>query len=197
MVECGGRRHSAHNRRQRGEVATTRLLNFAPAYRLKRPLPEKRDPLDRVGYARCHAPLLTDDLVVQDTMAKASTKVHQLGDQERPEPRPYRVSARCWKDHLRSRRETQKIDDFALVNPVTPADRSGLPSPGPIAPGPTPSADPGGFEGLPMRKQADLPVGTVMRRLNRARAALAGLLHEHRSALLSERPVEVNLRRVK
>jgi RNA polymerase sigma-70 factor (ECF subfamily) len=175
-------------------------------HRLRRQLPEKRDQLYRVAFSWCHDPALADDLV-QETLAKALTKGHQLRDRERLEPWLFRVLSNCWKDYLRARREMQDIDDVVLASPDTPADNYGeqqLVDRVRVGVAQLPLGqrqvltlvDLEGFSYAEVAEVLQIPIGTVMSRLNRARTALADRLRTYRAALADPPPV-TNLRRIK
>lgn len=182
------------------------LFGFRSASRLRRQLPDKRDQLYRIAFSWCHDPALADDLV-QETLAKALAKVHQLRDRERLEPWLFRVLSNCWKDHLRAHREMQDIDDIVLASPHTPADsyrereladrvRAGVAQ---LPSGQRQVLTLVDLEGMPYVEVAEvleIPIGTVMSRLSRARAALAERLRSDGEALL-DTPPATKLRSVK
>lgn len=144
--------------------------------------------LYRMAYAWCHDAALADDLV-QETLARGLTRVEQLRDLEKLRGWLFSILHRCWIDHLRGRRDD--LDESALTDLA--AD----------APGPDGAAErsqtvgrvrqaiaalPIGqrqvvtlvdLEELSYAEVADvlaIPIGTVMSRLCRARAALRHLL---------------------
>jgi len=77
--------------------------------------------LYRVAYAWCHDPDLASDLV-QETMQKAIKKHHQLQTEQALDAWLFRILANCWRDHCRSsqrQRETTSFDDLQQVEDVT------------------------------------------------------------------------------
>jgi RNA polymerase sigma-70 factor (ECF subfamily) len=182
------------------------LLSFGSAQRLRGQLPDQRDRLYRVAFSWCHDPVLADDLV-QETLVKALAKIHGLRDRERLGSWLFRILSNCWKDHLRTRREMLDIDDIVLASPHMPADsyreqelvgrvRAGvalLPS------GQRQVLTLVDLEGMSYSEVAEvleIPIGTVMSRLSRARAALGERLRSY-GATLVDPPQATRLRSIK
>jgi RNA polymerase sigma-70 factor (ECF subfamily) len=154
----------------------------------KRNLADQRDNLYRIAYSWCHNPALADDLV-QDTLSKALKHSGQLRDPHTMKPWLYRILSNCWRDHFRRSRETVDIDDVILVETDTPDrqhDRQQLIHRVRAAIALLPMGqrqvltlvDLEGCSYLEVAQILDVPLGTVMSRLSRARNALKGRLLE-------------------
>ena len=172
---------------------------------LDRQLAECRPALYRLGFVWCHDAGLADDLT-QEALTKAVARIGQLRDPASLRPWLYGILANCWRDHLRALRPTEDID--AIEEDL-------------VCPGPSPEQAAGQAE-LMLRVRAAigalpvgqrevlalvdleecsyaqtasilaLPIGTVMSRLHRARAALRRVLSTEGAA-----PAPASLRRVK
>lgn len=158
------------------------LLNF---YKYHRQIAALRPRLYRLAYAWCHDNGLADDLV-QDTLARAMSRSGQLKDEQALLGWTITILKNVWYDQLRRTRVHENIDDWAEVV---------------YAPGETPDDACGkgqmidclrwAVSRLPMGQRQvltlidleemsyaetarvlDIPVGTVMSRLSRARGAL-------------------------
>lgn len=170
----------------------------------KQQLETMRPRLYRMAHAWCHNPDLADDLV-QETMIKALRNKQQLRDREAINSWLFRILRNCWCDHYRRLREVEDIDKLVLVEDRTPAHyaeqdnvvdrvRAAI------------AALPAGqcqvmtlvdLEDMSYAEVAtilEIPVGTVMSRLCRARRSLAERLLEFKPETGAGRP---RLRRVK
>lgn len=149
-------------------------------FRLK--LEKSRGRLYRLAYSWCHAPELADDLV-QETLSKALKNSAQLKELEAMDSWLFRILSNCWHDHIRARRDTQIFDEERHLHHVTPEllnlrqqDIDNVRS--------AVAALPEGqrqiitlvdIEGCRYAEVANIlevPIGTVMSRLCRARRAL-------------------------
>lgn len=182
------------------------FANLRAAHRLRRELPGKRDQMYRIAFAWCHDAALADDLV-QEALTKAMGKAHQLRDLERLDAWLLRVMSNCWKDHLRARRDMQDIDEIVLASTDTPADRYHEQEllarvRGAVAQLPQGQrqvltlVDLQGMAYAEVAEVLQIPIGTVMSRLSRARGALAERLRTYQVAL-TDLPHPTGLRRVK
>jgi RNA polymerase sigma-70 factor (ECF subfamily) len=82
--------------------------------RLDHKLAEHRAKLHRMAVAWCGNPALADDLV-QDTLAKALEKQEQLKDDERLGAWLYKILHNCWMEHLRTQKPELNIDEMELT----------------------------------------------------------------------------------
>ena len=173
---------------------------FRPGIEAQRPL------LYRIAYAWCHDAALADDLV-QETLSKAWTRRSQLREAAALQAWTVAIMNHCWLDHLRSRRDFDDIEDWqdelessadtpevscnreqvitcvrAAVARLPPGQRQVLTL-----------VDLEEFGYAEVAGILDIPVGTVMSRLSRARAAMKKLLD-----IAPQQPAAVpQLRRVK
>jgi len=149
-------------------------------FRLK--LEKSRGRLYRLAYSWCHAPDLADDLT-QEALSKALKQGGQLKDLDAMDSWLFRILSNCWHDHLRARRDTLLFDEERHLHQATPEllnlrqqDIDNVRK--------AVAALPEGqrqiitlvdIEGCRYNEVAtilELPIGTVMSRLCRARRAL-------------------------
>ena len=171
---------------------------------LKERIATRRVRLYKVAYAWCGEPHLADDLV-QEAMARAMDKYLQLRDPSRLDSWLYSILNNCWREHLRGRRPETELDDQAHESTHCP-ERINLSSELTERVFELMSRLPEGqrqvlslvaLEELSYREVAealDIPIGTVMSRLSRARQFLADRLSAANKPLAETRP---KLRRVK
>ena len=179
------------------------LLNF-PA---RRRLEVLRPRLHRLARAWCHDAALADDLV-QDTLTKAWTHSGQLRDEQALEGWLFSILNNVWRDHLRARREHLDVDELdELILSDAPGPEQAYAS------RQTAQRVRGAIARLPLGQRQvvtlvdleecsyaevarilEVPVGTVMSRLSRARQALKLHLMQQTDAPADNR---TRLRRVK
>ena len=168
------------------------LLSFiSRTRRFEEMLGECRPRLWRLAYSWSHNRALSDDLV-QDTLAKALIKRKQLRDPERLNSWLCSIMANCWHDYLRQRRDVTDIDDVAEADlPTEESPEDGYLQNQMIRRVRQAVAE------LPLGQREvitlvdleecsyaavatilNIPVGTVMSRLSRARYALKDKLRE-------------------
>ncbi len=164
-----------------------------------------RPVLYRIAYAWSHDPALADDLV-QETLSKAWSQRAQLRDEQALKPWMVAIMNRCWLDHLRSRRDFDDVEDFddvlesSVDTPEQHCDREKVIACVRAAVARLPLGqrqvltlvDLEEFGYAEVASILDIPVGTVMSRLSRARTALRELLKQAMS-----QPAVPVLRRVK
>lgn len=173
---------------------------FRPGIEAQRPL------LYRIAYAWCHNPALADDLV-QETLSKAWTRRAQLHDEAALKSWMVSIMNHCWLDYLRGRRDFDDVDDLqdelesGIESPDACCNRKQVIACVRAAVARLPLGqrqvltlvDLEEFGYAEVARILDIPVGTVMSRLSRARASLKGLLDS-----VAEQPTEQPLlRRVK
>jgi RNA polymerase sigma-70 factor (ECF subfamily) len=154
----------------------------------KKQLEEMRPRLYNVAYSWCHAVDIADDLV-QDTVIKALRNAHSLRDMKKMNSWLFTILANCWRDYLRRQKPTDNIDDCDLTNDDTPElaqERQNIADIVQQAIATLPLGqrqvvtlvDLEGFSYAEVAEIMDIPTGTVMSRLNRARKALSEQLLE-------------------
>lgn len=171
---------------------------------LKDRIAESRGRLYKVAYAWCGEPHLADDLV-HEAMVRAMDKCRQLRDPSRLDSWLYSILNNCWREHLRGRRSEVEIDDEANQCTRCP-ERINLSSElaervfelmACLPEGQRQVLSLVALEDLSYCEVAealDIPVGTVMSRLSRARQFLADQLTASNEQITGLRP---HLRRVK
>lgn len=184
-----------------------RHVLFGPS----RPSIESLRPLlYRIAYAWCHQPALADDLV-QDTLSKAWTRRAQLRDHKAMKAWLVSIMHRCWIDQLRGQRPFDDVDDWqdvlesASASPEACCDRAQIVACVRSAVARLPQAqrqvltlvDLEEFGYAEVAQILDIPIGTVMSRLSRARAALRTLLEAPMRQAVVETAGRPVLRRVK
>lgn len=156
---------------------------FRPSIEAMRPM------LYRIAYAWCHDAALADDLV-QDTLAKAWTRRAQLRDEGSLKAWVVTIMHHCWLDYLRSRRDFDDVDDLqdslesGAESPEACCDREQVIAGVRAAVSRLPMGqrqvltlvDLEEFGYAEVARILDIPVGTVMSRLSRARTSLKSLL---------------------
>ena len=148
-----------------------------------------RDRLFRMAYAWSHNHDVADE-VVQETMIKAMHSVDNVKNIDALDSWLFRVMSNCFIDYCRRRREEIDIDEITLFEPDTPETiqvQSEM-----LVSVKSAIAD------LPLKHRQvitlidiesssyaevanilDVPQGTIMSRLNRARQSLKSLLNDH------------------
>lgn len=173
---------------------------FRPGIEAQRPM------LYRLAYAWCHDAALADDLV-QETLSKAWARRVQLRETAALKGWLVSIMNHCWIDHLRGRRDFDDVEDWqnelesGTESPEVCCNREQVIACVRAAVARLPLGqrqvltlvDLEEFGYAEVARILDVPVGTVMSRLSRARASLKGLLDS-----AAEQPAEQQLlRRVK
>lgn len=165
-----------------------------------------RPVLYRMAYAWCHDTALADDLV-QETLGRALARRGQLRDARALKGWAMKILHHCWIDHLRHRREFDDWESLAdshdtgSETPEQCCDRTRIVACVRAAVARLPMAqrevltlvDLEEFSYAEVAGILGIPVGTVMSRLSRGRAALKQLLLDN-TRRTTANPV---LRRVK
>jgi RNA polymerase sigma-70 factor (ECF subfamily) len=179
---------------------------FCKNRQLKQALGESRQRLYRMALAWTRDPALADDLV-QEAMSRGLKNAQQLRDPQRLNAWLFRILSNCWHEHLRRQRPGVSLDDVELVDWQTPernqqqqdivsrvqAEIAELPI------GQRQVLTLVDIEGLTYAETAealDVPVGTVMSRLNRARSSLRESLSDMRGEACTPKQ-GAKLRRIK
>ena len=164
------------------------LLLSANQRKLCEHLEEQQSRLKRMAFSWTHDMDVADE-IVQETMIKAINHVDSVKDTAAIDGWMFRILSNCFYDHCRRSKDTVDIDDCVLIDDHTPDsinDRSEMLSGVRAAVARLPVkhrqvitlVD---LESMSYMEVADIlevPIGTVMSRLNRARQNLKKLLME-------------------
>ena len=173
-------------------------------YGLSKALAAYRSSLYRVALSWCGDRMLADDLT-QECLSRAIAKQHQLKDKNKLEHWLFRILNNCWREHLRRLHPVEDIEELVLSLDDTPelglrkqqviervrAAINGLPLGQRQV---VTLVDLQEFAYAEVAEILEIPVGTVMSRLSRARQALKERLLSMDGELNPER---CHLRRVK
>jgi len=171
---------------------------------LKSRIAEHRERMYKIAFAWCGERHLADDLA-QEAMIRAMDKSRQLKDPSRLDSWLYTILNNCWREHLRARRPQADLDDqdlectccperinasrelaegiFALMALLPEGQRQVLAL-----------VSLEEFSYREVAETLDIPIGTVMSRLSRARRFLADRLAAENGPAKTSRP---HLRSVK
>ncbi|MHB1214993.1 MAG: RNA polymerase sigma factor [Thiobacillus sp.] len=166
----------------------------------------QRTLLYRIAFAWCHDAALADDLV-QETLSKAWARRAQLREASALKAWLVSIMNHCWLDHLRARRDFDDVEDWqdelesGADTPEACCNREQVIACVRAAVARLPQGqrqvltlvDLEEFGYAEVAGILDIPVGTVMSRLSRARASLKSLL-DAAAQLPATQPL---LRRVK
>jgi len=164
-------------------------IPFVTTARLRSRLDQHRPAMLRVAFSWCHDRALAEDLV-QDSLVKALAQSDSLRDPSRLKAWLFVILGNCFRDHLRRLRpheDIDAIDDETLAGGLRPDEaheqaaivakvRAAIAS---LPLGQRQVVTLVDLEGFAYAEVAgilDVPVGTVMSRLSRARQALRVLL---------------------
>lgn len=171
---------------------------------MRKEIAASRKRLYRVALAWCGDAMLADDLV-QETLTLGLQKVHQLREPDRLNAWLYSILNNCWKQHLRRYRPHEDLDDERPGDELAPdaavdqletvkrvrkaVERLPLEQRRVLA-----LVDLEGMAYCEVASVLEIPMGTVMSRLHRARKSLLGLLDKQTT---TSPEAAVSLRRVK
>lgn len=175
-----------------------------------------RTKLYRMAYAWSHDAMLSDDLV-QEAQVLALQKIEQLKDEAAFDGWIYTILNNVWLGYLRKSRPCEDIEQVIIVDNITPEDemlvrqidfmvRDALSSLSNAQRQVVSLIDLDGLSYSEVANILQVPIGTVMSRLNRARRALGKVINKNkiqqesisRSIYSSqERPTSNKLRVVK
>lgn len=179
------------------------VKNLTAALKYKNEFAARRNKLYRIAYSWSHDQALSDDLA-QETLYKAMKNAGSLRDIETLDTWLYRILFNCWHDYLRVKGRnvefTEMDDDKQLEHSesyhktqIVKRVRTSIEAlPMPLREVVT-LADFAGFSYAEIAQIIDVPIGTVMSRLFRARKTLKQQLLEFGSDDVSS----VKLRRIK
>ena len=152
-------------------------------------LEKRRELLYRLAFSWCHNPVLADDLV-QDAMVKALKNARQLRDTAAIKGWLSKILANCWYDHLRQHRETVDLDNLPYEESAYEGDEHekqdivsrvrAMIATLPVGQRQVITlVDLAGFSYVEIADILEIPVGTVMSRISRARKALKTKLADY------------------
>jgi len=152
-------------------------------------LEQRRELLYRLAYSWCHSAALADDLV-QDAMVKALKSGSQLKKPAAIKGWLSKILANCWYDHLRRTRDMVDLDNLPYEEATDSTDvheQQDIVSRvrAMIATLPVGQrqvitlVDLAGFSYIEIADILDIPIGTVMSRISRARNALKTKLADY------------------
>ena len=155
-------------------------------HELRKRIAESRTRLYRVAYSWCHDSHLAEDLT-QDTLTKALKNMGQLQNPKAFDSWLFTILSNCWRDHLRRHRDMADVDEIDMPDSVTPEhhrDQHDMVKNVRHHISLLPQAqrqvitlvDLEGFSYAQVAEIIEVPVGTVMSRLARARQRLANAL---------------------
>lgn len=161
------------------------LRLFGPSVEFRRRIEQSREMLYRLAFAWCHDAPLADDLA-QEALLRALARESQLRDPDRLKSWLCAILANCLKDHHRRRREHLDIEALtesavdAAATPEESAASTELAQRVRAEVGRLPLGqrqvltlvDLEGFSYAEVGDILEVPIGTVMSRLCRARQAL-------------------------
>lgn len=167
------------------------LLKFKRSSEFQDRLEQIRPRLYRLAYSWCHNSALAEDLT-QETLIKALKNAEQLRDSSRFSSWLFSILANCLRDHYRQYREMDDIDeleDFHYSQETTPEDEHAqvqivLRVRQAVAKLPVGQrqvmtlVDLEELSYIEVASILDIPIGTVMSRLCRARQTMKTLLKE-------------------
>ncbi|WP_018869729.1 MULTISPECIES: RNA polymerase sigma factor [unclassified Thioalkalivibrio] len=160
--------------------------------RLRQQVCDLRPQMYRMAYAWCHDAALADDLV-QEAMMKALTRLKSLQDENALKSWVFRIMTNCYRDWGRRQKDTVDVDNMELACedcPEQQTERNRRVADVHQAMARLSSdhrqvvslVDLEGFAYAEVSEVLDVPIGTVMSRLSRARAQLKKQLLEQQQA---------------
>jgi RNA polymerase sigma-70 factor (ECF subfamily) len=178
--------------------------HFGESRALRDKLEGYRSKMLRAATSWCGDPVLASDLV-QESLTRALARQHQLREIEKLGPWLFQILNNCWREHLRRSRPSIDIDDLVLCgehDAMGAAVQEQLVERVRRAVAELPMGqrqvvtlvDLAGCSYAEVAEVLEVPIGTVMSRLSRARNALKDKLVSYRDEIGSGRSY---LRRVK
>lgn len=171
---------------------------------MQQKLESRRDKMFRVACSWCHDSHLADDLV-QQALVKALQNLGSLRSIEGLDAWLYRILSNCWKDYLRSQRENIDIDQAGLVGEpsleeshhqgqIVDRVRKAIRALPDAQRQVVTLVDLAGLTYKEVSEVLEVPIGTVMSRVCRARQSLRTSLVEFQQV---HKRTEPRLRRIK
>jgi len=162
---------------------------FSNSRFVRNELEKRRDLLYQIAFSWCHEPALADDLV-QETMLKALRNARQLKNTDAVKGWLSRILANCWYDYLRRRKETVDLDNLPYDEHIYETDTNdrqdivdrvrAMIARLPIGQRQVITlVDLAGFSYAEIADILEIPVGTVMSRISRARKSLKTSLADY------------------
>ncbi len=78
-----------------------------------------RDRLYRIAFSWCHDAMLADDLA-QEALSKAMQKIDQLRNEQALDAWLFTILNNQWREHLRRKKPCEDIDDMVYLHDQTP-----------------------------------------------------------------------------
>lgn len=182
------------------------LKTICLKHNLKQRIATNHKRLYRAVFAWGGDPDLASD-ISQEAMTKALKRLKQLREPEKLDSWLFGILVNCWRDHFRQQKDIVDIDEMELINEETPETilnqqdmvESVRSSVACLPEGQRQVVTLVNLESFSYADVADIldiPVGTVMSRLSRARQTLADYLltYKMETAINTDKPA---LRRIK
>ena len=165
------------------------IYMFSNTKFIRNELEKHRDLLYRIAYSWCHDPSLADDLA-QEALLKALRNAKQLKNTDAIKGWLSRILANCWYDYLRRKKDTVDLDSLPYEEDVHAIDSNerqdiidrvrAMIAELPIGQRQVITlVDLAGFSYAEIATILDIPIGTVMSRICRARKALKTALADY------------------
>ena len=162
---------------------------FSSTKFIRNELEKHRDLLYRIAYSWCHDPSLADDLA-QEALLKALRNAKQLKNTDAIKGWLSKILANCWYDYLRRKKETIDLDSMPYEENADAIDANerqdlidrvrAMIALLPIGQRQVITlVDLAGFSYAEIAGILDIPIGTVMSRICRARKALKTSLADY------------------
>jgi RNA polymerase sigma-70 factor, ECF subfamily len=173
--------------------------------KLTRELCENRIRFYKLAYSWCSDQMLADDLV-QEAMQKAFLSFDSLKEDSKLNAWTCRIMLNCFRDHLRRQKDTVDVDDYDFADNFDPASSYDQRDTGKIVRhcisrlnekhrNVVTLVDLMEMSYDEVSHALEIPIGTVMSRLCRARGQLKNLLEKYNSEI--EPPIQRRIHRVK
>ncbi len=173
--------------------------------KLTRELCENRNRFYKLAYSWCSDSMLADDLV-QEAMQKAFQSFDSLKEDSKLNAWTCRIMLNCFRDHLRKQKDTVDVDDYDFAENFGPANSYDQADTSTVVRhciarlnekhrNVVTLVDLMEMSYEEVSQALEIPIGTVMSRLCRARSQLRSLLEKYTSEV--EQPQHRRIHRVK